>query len=79
MPRIYQNGGVPAAPVFNFLRTAKPLFCGNLRQKYDSYTKKGVATVKVTPFGEDGKDRPVRVVIIQVRDLAGRVPKGKGE
>src|ERR1022692_1714263 len=43
MPRIYQNVGIPAAPVFNFLRTAKPLFSGNLRQKYDSYIRIAIA------------------------------------
>jgi hypothetical protein len=37
MPKIYQNVGVPAAPVFNFSANGPATIPGNLRQKYDSY------------------------------------------
>jgi len=39
MPKIYQNVGVPAAPVFNFSANGPATIPGNLRQKYDSYIR----------------------------------------
>src|ERR1022692_3377165 len=73
MPRIYQNVGIPAAPVFNFLRTAKPLFSGNLRQKYDSYVTDDLDLLGVGRFqpnrdSQVGMDARVGGVV----DVGGR-------
>jgi pullulanase/glycogen debranching enzyme len=44
MPRIYQNVGVPAAPVSNFSANGPATIPRNLRQRYDSYRARAASS-----------------------------------